>query len=287
MGESSEAPSSIATMAGLNLVPVLTRGSNGFHLPPRDAFERALTPRTRLVMLCNPGNPTGTVFRRDELEMLAEFCRDHGLFLVSDEVYREFVYDEGVRAISALELDGMADLVIVVDSLSKRYSACGIRLGSFVTRNPEIYDAALRMAQGRLSPPGLAQFIAVGAETLGDDYTRDIVNEYRRRRDVLYEGLLTIPGVQLSKPEGAFYCMPRLPIANAEDFCTWLLSEFEHEGDTVMLSPANGFYQSDLGRSEVRIAYVLKEEHLRRAIEVLRVALQRYVECGDASRRSS
>src|SRR5215210_5781775 len=192
-----------ATMAGLNLVPVLSRGRDGFHLPPRDVFERVLTPRSRMLILCNPSNPTGTVYRRDELEMIADFCREHGLFLISDEVYREFVYDPGVRAISALELDGMDELAIVVDSLSKRYSACGIRLGSLVTRNAEVYDAALRMAQGRLSPPGLAQFIAVGAETLGDEYTRDVVDEYRRRRDVLYEGLLSIPGVELQKPEGA------------------------------------------------------------------------------------
>lgn len=270
-----------ATMAGLKLVPVLSHGRDGFHLPPRDAFERALTPRSRMVMLCNPGNPTGTVYRRDELERIAEFCRDHGLFLISDEVYREFVYDPGVRAISALELDGMDDLVIVVDSLSKRYSACGIRLGSLVTRNAEVYEATFRMAQARLSPPGLAQFIAVGAESLGDDYTRDVVDEYRRRRDVLYEGLHSIPGVQLSKPEGAFYCVPRLPVANAEAFCSWLLSEFEHEGATVMLAPANGFYATDLGRSEVRIAYVLNVADLRRAIEVLRAALVKYLECGD------
>ncbi len=267
-----------ATMAGLNLVPVASRGRDGFHLPPRERIERALTPRTRIVMLCNPSNPTGTVYRRDEVEMLAELCRDHGLFLVSDEVYREFVYDEGVRAISALELSGMDDLVIVVDSLSKRYSACGIRLGSLVTRNAEVYEAALRMAQGRLSPPGLAQFIAVGAESLGDEYTRGIVDEYRRRRDVLYEGLTSIPGVELRKPEGAFYCVPRLPVANAEDFCIWLLTEFEHEGATVMLAPASGFYASDLGTSEVRIAYVLNVEDLKRAIEVLRVALARYNE---------
>ncbi|HEX6097084.1 MAG TPA: pyridoxal phosphate-dependent aminotransferase [Thermoanaerobaculia bacterium] len=265
-----------ATMAGVNLVPVLSRGQDGFHLPPRDVFERALTPRTRVVIVCNPSNPTGTVYRRDELEMLASFCRDHGLFLISDEVYREFVYDPGVRAISALELSGMDDLVIVVDSLSKRYSACGIRLGSFVTRNAEIYDAAFRMAQGRLSPPGLAQFIAVGAESLGDDYTQGIVEEYRRRRDVLYEGLLTLPGVELAKPEGAFYCMPRLPVANAEDFCIWLLSEFQHDGATVMLAPASGFYASDLGKSEVRVAYVLNVEDLKRAVELLRVALERY-----------
>jgi aspartate aminotransferase len=170
----------------------------------------------------------------------------------------------------------MDELVIVVDSLSKRYSACGIRLGSLVTRNGEIYDACLRMAQGRLSPPGLAQFIAVGAETLGDDYTLDIVNEYRRRRDVLYEGLRTIPGVELQPPEGAFYCMPKLPVADAEDFCIWLLSEFQHEGATVMLAPASGFYASPLGKSEVRIAYVLKEDDLHRAVELLRVALERY-----------
>ena len=265
-----------ATMAGLNLVPVTSRGADGFHLPPRAVFERALTPRSRMVILCNPSNPTGTVYRRDELEMIADFCRENGLFLISDEVYREFVYDAGTRAISALELRDMDDLVVVVDSLSKRYSACGIRLGSLVTRNPEIYDAALRMAQGRLSPPGLAQFIAVGAESLGDDYTRDIVDEYRRRRDVLYEGLMSIPGVELSRPEGAFYCVPRLPVANAEHFCTWLLSEFEHEGATVMLAPASGFYASNLGRSEVRIAYVLNEDDLRRAVEVLRAALSRY-----------
>ena len=173
------------TMAGLNIVPVTSRGRDGFHLPPRSVFEQALTPRTRAVVLCNPNNPTGTVYTRDELEMLAGFCRDHGLFLIADEVYREFVYD-GLRAISALELRDGDDFVVVVDSLSKRYSACGIRLGALVTRNPELYDACLRMAQGRLSPPGLAQFIAVGAKDLGDDYTRDVVDEYQRRRDVLY-----------------------------------------------------------------------------------------------------
>ncbi len=264
-----------ATMAGLNIVPVTSRGRDGFHVPPRHVFERALTPRTRLVIICNPSNPTGTVFTRAELEEVASFCREHGLFLVSDEVYREFVYD-GKKAISALELEGMDDLVIVVDSLSKRYSACGIRLGSLVTRNAEVYDAALRMAQGRLAPPGLAQFIAVGAESLGDDYTAGIVEEYQRRRVVLYEGLTSIPGVFLWKPEGAFYCIPKLPIADADDFAIWLLSEFEHEKATVMLAPASGFYASPLGKSEVRIAYVLNEHDLRASIEVLRVALERY-----------
>lgn len=268
-----------ATMAGLRLVPVTSRGRDGFHLPPLPVWERVLTERTRLVILCNPGNPTGVVYSREELEMVAGFCRRHGLFLVSDEVYREFVYDDQ-RAISALELGDMDDLTIVVDSLSKRYSACGIRLGALVTRNAEVYDSALRMAQGRLSPPGLAQFIAVGAEALGDEYTKGMVDEYRRRRDVLFEGLTSIPGVELQRPEGAFYCMPRLPVANAEAFCSWLLTDFQYEGATVMLSPANGFYASPLGTSEVRIAYVLKEEDLRRAVEILRAALAAYLEVG-------
>jgi aspartate aminotransferase len=264
-----------ATMAGLNLVPVTSRGRDGFHLPPRAVFDRALTPKTRLVIICNPNNPTGTVYTREELEMVAGFCRDNDLFLVSDEVYREFVYDDR-RAISALELEGHDERVIVVDSLSKRYSACGIRLGALVTRNAEIYDASLRMAQGRLSPPGLAQFIAVGAETLGDEYMTGVIDEYRARRNVLYQGLMSIPGVELREPEGAFYCVPKLPVANADDFCVWLLSEFEHEGATVMLAPASGFYASPLGKSEVRIAYVLNQDDLRRAVEVLRVALERY-----------
>lgn len=264
-----------ATMAGLNIVPVTSRGRDGFHLPPRHVFERTLTPRTRILIICNPSNPTGTVYTREELDMVAEFCREHGLFLVSDEVYREFVYDDR-RAISALELPDADEFVIVVDSLSKRYSACGIRLGSLVTRNAEVYDACLRMAQGRLSPPGLAQFIAVGAESLGDEYTRDIVTEYRARREVLYEGLMSIPGVELSPPEGAFYCMPRLPIDNADDFARWLLTDFSHEGATVMVAPASGFYASPLGKSEVRIAYVLKQDDLRQSVEVLRHALEQY-----------
>lgn len=265
-----------ATMAGLNIVPVTSRGRDGFHVPPREVFERAITPRTRILIICNPGNPTGTVYSRAELEMIADLCRERGIFLVSDEVYREFVYGEK-RAISALELENAEDFVIVVDSLSKRYSACGIRLGALVTRNDDVYDACFRMAQGRLSPPGLAQFIAVGVQSLGEEYTRDVVAEYRRRRDVLYAGLMTIPGVQLSEPEGAFYCMPKLPIDDAEKFAAWLLTDFSHDGATVMVAPANGFYATpNLGKSEVRIAYVLNCDDLRKAIELLRIALEQY-----------
>jgi aspartate aminotransferase len=262
-----------AAMADLNVTAVTARGRDGFHLPPREVWERALTTRTRAVILCNPNNPTGTVYGRDELECIADFCREHGLFLISDEVYREFVYD-GRNAISALELDGADDFVIVVDSLSKRYSACGIRLGALVTRNGAIYDAALRMAQSRLSPPGLAQFIAVGADALGDDYTRNVIAEYQRRRDVLYDGLTSIPGVFLQKPEGAFYCVAKLPVVDADAFAEWLLRDFAHDGATVMVAPASGFYASGRGRSEVRIAYVLKEEDLRAAVELLGIALQ-------------
>jgi aspartate aminotransferase len=264
-----------ATMAGLNIVPVTSRGRDGFHLPPRHVWERALTPRSRIVIICNPNNPTGTVYTPEELELVTSFCRDNNLFLISDEVYREFVYD-GRKAMSALELANADDFVIVVDSLSKRYSACGIRLGALVTRNAAVYDACLRMAQGRLSPPGLAQFVAIGAETLGEEYTENVVAEYQRRRDVLHEGLTSIPGVFLLKPEGAFYCVAKLPVQNSDDFALWLLSDFQHEGATVMLAPASGFYASDLGKNEVRIAYVLREEELRLAVEVLRAALAKY-----------
>lgn len=264
------------TMAGVHLVPLTARGEDGFHLPPRESFERALTPRTRLVILCNPNNPTGTVYSREELERVAAFCRDHGLFLVADEVYREFVYD-GREAVSALSLRGYEDLVVMVDSLSKRYSACGIRLGCLVTRNRDVHQAAMRMAQGRLSAPGIAQSIAVGVRTLGPDYFQGIVTEYQKRRDILFEGLGQVPGVFLRKPEGAFYFVARLPILDSEDFARWLLSDFQHEGSTVMVAPAPGFYATPgLGQNEVRVAYVLCEKDLRHAVAVFAAGLEAY-----------
>ena len=265
-----------AAIAGVKLVPLASRVEDGFRLPPREAWERALTGRTRLVLLCNPNNPTGTVYTREEIGMVAAFCRDRGLFLVADEVYREFVYD-GRRSLSALELQGFEDLVVVVDSLSKRYSACGIRLGSLATRNRDVYGACLRMAQGRLSPPGLAQFVAVGAADLPPDYTRGVVEEYEKRRDVLYRGLKQIPGVFLAKPEGAFYFVARLPIRDGDDFASWLLSDFELNGATVMVAPAKGFYATPgLGADEVRIAYVLKEEDLQASVRILAAGLEKY-----------
>ena len=267
-----------ATMAGLRLVALTCRGEDGFHLPPREAWEKALTPRTRMVLLCNPNNPTGTVYRPEELGALASFCRDHGLFLVSDEVYRELVYD-GRKVESALTLRGFEQNVVVVDSLSKRYSACGIRLGCLATRNRDVYGACLRMAQGRLSPPGLAQLVALGAGDLGPDYARGVLHEYETRRDVLYQGLLEIPGVFLRKPEGAFYFVARLPVQDAEDFASWMLSDFSHGGATVMVAPAAGFYATPgLGRDEVRIAYVLKKEDLEASVGILAAGLAAYRE---------
>ena len=271
----------LATLAGVRLVALTSRVEDGFHLPPREAWEKARTERTKLVLLCNPNNPTGTVYRRDEVEMVAAFCRDHGLFLVADEVYREFVYD-GRDSVSLLQVPGFEPQVIVVDSLSKRYSACGIRLGCLATRNREVHQATLRMAQARLSPPGLAQFVAVGAQQLGPDYFAGLVKEYQKRRDVLFEGLSSIPGVFLTRPEGAFYFVARLPISDSEDFARWLLADFEYEKGTVMVAPARGFYATaGLGANEVRIAYVLQEKDLRAAVRILRRALEVYTSTRD------
>jgi aspartate aminotransferase len=267
-----------ATMAGLRLVPLQTRGEDGFHLPPREAWERARTPRTRMVVLCNPNNPTGTVYSADELRVVAEFCREHGLFLAADEVYRELVFD-GRKHVSALALAGFEENVVVVDSLSKRYSACGIRLGCLVTRNRDLYGAAHRMAQGRLSPPGLAQLVSLGASELPPEYAAGVVAEYQARRDILFQRLSEIPGVFLRKPEGAFYFVPRLPVQDAEDFTAWMLSDFSLEGATVMVSPASGFYATPgLGRDEVRIAYVLKKEDLEASVRILARGLAAYRE---------
>ena len=265
-----------AAMAGVKLVPLRSRVEDGFHLPPREEWEAALTPKTRLVLLCNPNNPTGTVYGREEMKMVAGFCRDRGLYLVADEVYREFVYD-GRRPSSALELEGFEDLVVVVDSLSKRYSACGIRLGCLATRNRDVFSACLRMAQGRLSPPGLAQFVAAGAADLPAGYTQEVVREYQKRRDVLYRGLKSLPGVFLAKPEGAFYFVARLPIESGDDFASWMLSDFSLGGATVMVAPASGFYATPgLGADEVRIAYVLKSADLEESVRILAAGLEKY-----------
>ena len=260
---------SFAAMSGVKLVPVQCRGEEGFHLPAREAFEKALSKRTRFVLLCNPNNPTGTVYTREEVQRVADFCRDHDLFLVSDEVYREFVYD-GLTATSALDLTGMEDRVVVVDSLSKRFSACGIRLGCFVSRNADVIAAVTHAAQARLSPPGLAQVLALGMSEITADYYAGVRHEYQKRRDVIFEELSKITGVFLRKPEGAFYVVARLPVQDADAFAHFLLEDFSFEGATVMVAPAAGFYATPgLGSNEVRMAYVLNCDDLRQAIRVL------------------
>jgi aspartate aminotransferase len=270
--------SAFARMADVTLVPIRTYGDDGFHLPPVAEWEKALSPKTRLLLLCNPNNPTGTVYRPEEVEAAAAFCRENGLFLVCDEVYREFVYDGGGTR-SVLSLPGCDDFAVLVDSLSKRYSACGIRLGCIATRNHDLYGALLRMAQGRLSPPGLAQLVALGADDLDAGYTASVQREYQARRDLLFEGLSGIPGVFLRKPEGAFYFVVRLPVEDAHDFAAWLLGGFSHEGATVMVAPAEGFYATPgLGRNEVRIAYVLNSRDLETAVRVLTRAIPAYQE---------
>lgn len=272
--------SSFATMAGVRLVPVQCRGEEGFHLPSREAFEKALSKRTKFVLLCNPNNPTGTVYSREEVQRVADFCRDHDLFLVSDEVYREFVYG-GISATSALDIPGMEDRVVVVDSLSKRFSACGIRLGCFVSRNKDVIAAVIRAAQGRLSPPGLAQILALGMSEITPDYYEGVRSEYQKRRDVIYEELLKLPDVFLRKPEGAFYVVARLPVKDADAFARYLLEEFSFEGATVMVAPAAGFYATPgLGSNEVRMAYVLNCDDLRKAIRVLGEGLKAYQKRG-------
>jgi aspartate aminotransferase len=265
-----------ATMAGVRLKAAPTSGEDGFHLPARAVWEAHLSPRTKAIVLCNPNNPTGTVYTRDEITMVAELCRDHGLFLILDEVYREFAYD-GRKPFSGLMLPGFDDQIVVVDSFSKRYSACGIRLGSLASRNPELMSACLRMGQGRLSAPGLAQIMAEGARELGPEYAAGVTAEYQKRRDVLYEGLTKIPGLFLRKPEGAFYFVARLPVDDAEEFARFMLADFSHQGETVMVSPAEGFYVTEgRGKDEVRIAYVLKCEDLERAVVGLREGLAAY-----------
>ncbi len=268
--------SSFAAMTGVRLVAVRCRGEEGFHLPPREAFEAAFSKRTRFVLLCNPNNPTGTVYSREETQRVADFCRDHDLFFVSDEVYREFVYD-GLTATSALDLAGLEDRVVVVDSLSKRFSACGIRLGCFVSKNADVIAAVNRAAQGRLSPPGLAQVLALGMSEIGPEYYAGVRAEYQKRRDVIYEELSNLPNVFLRKPEGAFYVVARLPVKDSDAFARFLLEEFSFEGETVMVAPAAGFYATlGLGSDEVRMAYVLNGDDLRRSIRVLGEGLKAY-----------
>jgi aspartate aminotransferase len=266
-----------ASIADVKLVPLTLKAEDGFRLPPASEYEARITPRTRAIVLCSPNNPTGTVYTAQELDRVGALAKKHGLFLIGDEVYKEFVYDGTVHK-SILELPGLEDNVIVTDSISKRFSCCGARIGAFITRNPRMYDAALRFAQARLCPPSIEQKAALAAYRMGIGFFEPIRKEYERRRNVLFEGVSSIPGVVVRKPQGAFYMIAKLPIKDSDHFVTWMLTEFEMDGQTVMVAPGPGFYSTPgKGLDEVRMAYVLKEEDLLEAIRVFRAGLEKYL----------
>lgn len=265
-----------ARLLGAELRPVMSSSSNGFHLPPEATIRAAITPRTRAMVIGSPGNPTGTVYTAAEMERLGAIAREHDLLIISDEVYREFVYD-GSAATSALAIRGADDRVIIVDSVSKRFSACGARIGFTICKNAEINSAITRLCFARLCPATVDQYAAIAAYELPPSYFAPVIAEYKRRRDVLVEGLRKIPGVRTYLPEGAFYTIIDLPIDDADEFCLWLLREFQHQGQTVMMAPASGFYATPgAGKTEARIAYVLNVDALEQSLEVLKVALDRY-----------
>lgn len=264
-----------ACAAGVKVVPITSQIENGFALPPIADFEKVISPRTKAIIICSPNNPTGYLYSRAEMEALKTICINHELFLFSDEAYREFCYDG--EYISAMHLSGLDEHVILMDTISKRYSACGARLGAFVTKNKSVYQAAMKFAQARLSPPGLAQIMGEAAVDLPDDYFNAPKAEYQTRRDLMIKRLNAMPGVYCPTPGGAFYAIAKLPVEDADDFCQWLLESFSHEGQTVMLAPASGFYGTPgLGKNEVRLAYVLNLESLNKAMDCLEVALQQY-----------
>lgn len=264
-----------ACAAGVKVVPITSHIETGFALPPISDFKQVITPKTKAIIICSPNNPTGYLYSREEMEALKTICIDHGLFLFSDEAYREFCYDG--EYISAMHLSGLDEHVVLMDTISKRYSACGARLGALVTKNKEVYQAAMKFAQARLSPPGLAQIMGEAAVNLPDDYFKAPKAEYQARRDLMIRRLNAIPGVFCPTPGGAFYAIAKLPVENADDFCQWLLESFSHEGQTVMLAPASGFYGTPgLGKNEVRLAYVLNLESLDKAMDCLEQALVQY-----------
>ena len=266
-----------AVEAGVKIVPVTSYIESGFALPPIEDFETKITAKTKAILICNPNNPTGYLYSRKELETLKEIAARHQLYIISDEAYREFCYNG--EHFSALQLPDVDDNVIVVDTISKRYSACGGRIGAFVTRNTKLTEAALKFAQARLSPPSMAQIMGEAAVDLPADYFEDTKEEYKSRRDTLIKGLNEIPGVFCPNPGGAFYAMAKLPVKDADVFCQWLLEKFAYQNQTVMLAPASGFYSDlNLGKNEVRLAYVINNEDIRKALICLGEALTIYKE---------
>lgn len=262
--------------SGVSVVPVQATIENGFALPPISEFEKLITPKTKAILICNPGNPTGYLYTEEEMAQLAALVKKHDLYLVADEVYREFVYD-GETHRSIMSIKGLENHAIMVDSVSKRYSMCGARIGCLVSKNKAVIATAMKFAQARLSPPTFAQIASEAALDTPKSYFDEVIEEYVDRRNLLIAGLEKIPGVRVAKPKGAFYCIAELPVEDADDFAQWLLENFEHHGETVMIAPAAGFYSTpNTGKNQVRIAYVLKKEDLEKSVEILAIALKKY-----------
>ncbi len=265
-----------ARAAGAKIRPVVSSIKNGFALPSIDKFEELVTPKTKGILICNPNNPTGYLYNRKEMMALRDFVKKHNIYLFSDEVYREFCYT-GTPYISAFHLDGIENNVVLIDSVSKRYSECGIRIGALVTKNKEVKDTVMKFCQARLSPPLLGQIVAEASINTPEEYMQEVYSEYLERRNFLIDGLNRIPNVFSAIPMGAFYTVAELPIDDADKFCTWCLSDFEYEGSTIMLAPASGFYtDSEQGKNQVRISYTLNKRDLEKALVILEKALEKY-----------
>jgi aspartate aminotransferase len=266
-----------AMMADVKLIPITLKAENGFHLPPREEIEEKITSKTRAILICSPNNPTGTVYTREEMETIAEICKKHNLFVLSDEVYRELIY-EGKHT-SIMNIAGIQDRAILLDSVSKRYSACGARIGCLVSKNEEVINSALKMGQARLCSPSIEQFGATSALKIKDNYFEKMAAEYKKRRDTVYDELMKIPQVVCQKPSGAFYIMAKLPVKDIEDFARWMLTDFSLDEETTMIAPGPGFYATpEKGQDEARIAYVLNVDDLRKAMRILAKGIESYNE---------
>ena len=265
-----------STASGVTVVPVISTIETGFALPAVEDFEKLITPKTKAILICNPGNPTGYLYSKEEIMQLAALVKKHDLFLISDEVYREFTYDGDVHY-SVMNVPGLEEHAIMIDSVSKRYSMCGARIGCIVSKNKEVMAAAMKFAQARLSPPTIEQIASEAALDTPQSYFDEVISEYRERRDTLIEELNKIDGIIVSKPKGAFYCIAQLPVDNADAFAQWLLESYDLDGETVMVAPAAGFYSTPgMGLNQVRIAYVLKKEDLISAVRILKAAIPVY-----------
>jgi aspartate aminotransferase len=265
-----------STASGVNIVPVISKIEDNFALPPIEEFEKLITPKTKAILICNPGNPTGYLYSKEEIKKLASIVKKHDLFLISDEVYREFAYD-GAQHYSIMQEEDIAEHAIMIDSVSKRYSMCGARIGCLVSKNKDVIATALKFAQARLSPPTLAQIASEAALNTPQSYFDDVIEEYVTRRNTLINELEKIDGVKVAKPKGAFYCIVELPVKNSDSFAQWLLESFDVNGETVMVAPAAGFYSTPgVGLNQIRIAYVLNQESLKKAVSILKEALKVY-----------